>query len=212
MDFVPPFWPRTPEEIRTRAPRGEGFTGRANLASRLNGPGSRAAAMPMPMPMGALGARPGRSLGPPSQVLGLAGAARQATTGDIVADSPASSTGGQRSVESSTTRRWRAAATTIYVLRRGLRSRRAVSGHPAPRERRLRRRAGRLRARASLQRGGSARRGCRTTAGGRLAGRGAPGCCPRQTRVARDYTEGAGGRRQGAANAGLRPPACIAIS
>ena len=42
MDFVPPFWPRTPEEIRTRAPRGEGFTGRANLASRLNGPGHAA--------------------------------------------------------------------------------------------------------------------------------------------------------------------------
>ena len=109
-------------------------------------------------------------------------------------------------------RRWRAAATYIYVLRRGLRSRRAVSGQPAPRESRLRRRAGRLQARASPRRGGSARRGGRTTTGGRLAGRGAPGCRPRQTRAASDCTENTGGWRQGAANAGLRPPACIAIS
>ena len=33
-----------------------------------------------------------------------------------------------------------------------------------------------------------------------------------KTRAASDCTEDAGGRRQGAANAGLRPPACIAIS
>ena len=126
--------------------------------------------------LGALGARPGRSLGPP-RCSGSMGPRARPRRGGVVRSRLRLRT---KVRDCRLSRRWRAAATYIYVLRRGLLSRRAVSGQPAPRERRLRRRAGRLQARASPRRGGSARRGGRTTTGGRLAGRGAPGCRPRQ--------------------------------